>query len=341
MTFDHLHLLHLLWLLPVLAGVAWYGFAARRRALRAFASAELLGTLVPNVSPARQVTKVGLMLAAIGFLVIALVGPRWGVFWEEVQAKGLDLMICLDVSKSMLARDVLPSRLERAKQDIRDLVTALPGDRVGLIAFAGQASLKCPLTIDYGFFRLVLDDIDVSSVPRGGTNLGDTIRMAAQSFDDRIKNYKVILLISDGEDTENSYPIEAAGKALAEQGIRVFTIGIGDVTQGARIPLGDDYLRYSGEQVWTRMNPQTLQEIALAGGGAYVPAGTQNIELDRIYAERIAPLEKRQFEARKVQRRYARYQLFAAAALALLLIESLTREVRAPRPGTSVAGVAS
>ncbi|MFO0972414.1 MAG: VWA domain-containing protein [Phycisphaerae bacterium] len=338
---DRIGNLHLLWVVLALIGVWVFGFARKAAALRTFASANLVGVLTPRVSRGRQIAKAGLSLAALVAIVIALMGPRWGVYWEDVQARGLDLMICLDVSRSMMARDVMPSRLERARQDIRDLVSTrtLSGDRVGLVAFAGMPVLKCPLTIDYGFYRLVLDDVGVNSAPRGGTNLGDAVRLAAESFDDTVKNYKAIIVISDGEDQE-SYPVDAARKVFTEKGVRVFTIGLGDANQGARIPVpgqrGEPYLEHEGQQVWSKMNPETLQQMALAGGGAYVPAGTQNIELDRIYREKISTLEKRQIEAKKVQRYYARYQIFAAAALALLAIETLTREVRPMSRGAGV-----
>src|SRR5262249_24588900 len=188
--------------------------------------------------------------------------------------------------------------------------------------------------------RLVLDDISVNSVPEGGTNLGDAIRVAGDAFDDKIKNYKAIVVISDGEDQE-SYPIQAAEKAYREKGIRLFTIGLGDSGQGSRIPAtGGDYVMHEGKQVWSKMNPECLQQIALAGGGAYVPAGTQNIELDRIYTEKIAPLETREFEARKVQRYYPRYQIFAAAALVLMLIEAAMSELSRRRNGVE-AGAAT
>ncbi len=337
--FDNLQYLHLLWLVPVLAGVFAAGFALKDRALRAFASANLFGTLMPNVSRGRQWFKAGLVLAALALLIVSLVGPRWGTYWEDVHAKGLDLMICLDVSKSMLASDVKPNRLDRAKQDIRDLVSALPGDRVGLVAFAGKPSMKCPLTIDYGFFRLVLDDITTGAAPLGGTNIGDAIRVAADSFDDHVKNHKAIVVITDGEDQE-SYPVEAAEKVFRDKGIRVFTIGLGDAGHGSRIPAAEkgDFVMHEGQQVWSKMNPKALQDIALAGHGAYVPAGTQNIELDRIYNEKIAPLDKREFEAKKVQRQYARYQVFAAMALLLLLAETLMSELRGGKRAAPPAG---
>ncbi len=329
---DNLSLLHLLWAVAGLAGLAVYGFERRQRALRTFASANLLGALVPDACFRRHVARAALVLLALALVVGALIGPRWGVYWEDVQRKGVDLMICLDVSRSMSARDVPPSRLERAKQDIRDLLSVLPGDRVGLVVFAGLPVLKCPLTIDYGFYRMVLDDVEVNAASRGGTNLGDAIRVAASSFDDAIRNHKAIVLVSDGEDQE-SYPVEAAEKAWEEQGIRVFTIGLGDRSQGSRIPTPDGgYMMHDGQQVWSKMNPECLQQIALAGGGAYVPAGTASIDLDRIYQEKIATIEKREFEAKKVQRFRARFQYFVAAALALLMIETLMGEVR---PGVS------
>lgn len=328
---DNLQYLHLLWLVPALTALCLWGFAQKDRALRVFASANLVGTLIPHVSRGRQVIKAALAIVALVCVILAMVGPRWGFYWEDVQAKGRDLMICLDVSRSMLAQDVKPDRLERAKQDIRDLIAALPGDRVGLIVFAGKPVLKCPLTIDYGFYRLVLDDVSVTSAPLGGTNIGDAIRMAQESFDDHIKNYKDIILISDGEDQE-TYPIDAAEKAYRDHGIRIFTVGLGDATEGSRIPVNSSssgqFVEHEGRQVWSKMNPQCLQQVALAAGGAYVPAGTQSIELDRIYREKIATAEKREYEARKIQRFYSRYQIFAGLALLLLVVETLTSERR-------------
>jgi Ca-activated chloride channel family protein len=352
---DYPGYLHLLWVVIALGGLAWYGFAMKDRALRVFASANVLGSLVGGVSRWRQAAKAALLLGALACVAAALAGPRWGAYWEELPRRGIDLMICLDVSRSMLARDVPPNRLERAKQDIRDVVSSLRGDRVGLIAFAGAASLKCPLTIDYGFFRMALDDLTVGSVARGGTNLGDAVRLAAESLDDGGGTVpraarpagKAILLISDGEDTAESFPVEAASRVFREQGIRVYTVGLGDASQGARVPLekgegreerGEPtgYLEYEGEQVWSRMNPETLRAMALAGGGAYVPAGTQAIELDRIYSEKIAMLEQREYETRKVERQRARFQIFAGLALVMMFIEMFTREVRVQRGPRSV-----
>ena len=165
LSFDHPKLLLLLWLLPVLGGVYLWGFAKKRQALQRFATANLLGTLVPAVSVGRQRIKAILVIAATGFLILALTGPRWGTHWEEVERRGVDTIFVLDVSNSMLAEDVAPNRLERAKLDIRDMLTVLAGDRAGLVTFAGKAVLACPLTINYGAFRLALEDVDTRSSP--------------------------------------------------------------------------------------------------------------------------------------------------------------------------------
>jgi len=329
------HMGRLWWVLAAVAaaaGLYLYGFWRKRRALRAFASDNVLVRLMPHVSGSRQAAKAWLTIAALVCIGSALLGPRWGTYWQQVQQKGIDIMVVLDVSRSMLAEDVAPNRLERAKLDLEDLLTILEGDRIGLITFAGVPVLKCPLTPDYGFFRLILDDVDITASPKGGTLIGDAIRLAARSFDDKIKKHKVILLITDGED-HDSYPLEAAKDAYEQHGIRIYTVGLGDATQGTRIPVRKVggktlYLTYEGQEVFSKMNPTVLQEIAVLTRGAYVPAGTRSIDLDEIYKQHIAKLEQREFTERKVERRRARFQWFVAAGLVLLLAETCLPERR-------------
>jgi Ca-activated chloride channel family protein len=337
--FDSLACLHLLWVVLALAGVVVYGFVQKQRALRRFASTDLFARLMPAVSRGKQRFKAALLLGAAVLMVASLIGPRWGVFWEDVQREGVDILVLLDVSKSMLAQDVVPNRLERAKQDIRDMLSILGGDQVGLMAFAGTASLKCPLTMDYGFLRQVLDEVEPASVARGGTAIGDAIRKAVGepnpedtgAFDDKIKKHKAIILITDGEDHE-TYPVEAARVAFEKHGVRIYTVGIGDSDQGQRVPVDEQgqqvYLKHDGQEVWSKMDPRTLREIALVSGGAYVPASTHSIELDKIYREKIAKLEKRTLESRKLKRYRPQYQWFLFGALVLLLWESLISERR-------------
>ncbi len=330
--FDNLSYLHLLWVMPVLLGVVWYGYVRKQRLLRQFATGNLLGHLLPQVSFGRQWVRWALVLSAMVAIVLAAVGPRWGVVYEDVPRRGIDIIFVLDVSRSMLAEDVKPNRLDRAKQAISDVLDVLGGDRVGLVTFAGTPVLNCPLTINYSAFRMTLNEVGPLSSTRGGTLIGDAIRLAQASFVDKIKKYKAIVVITDGEDQE-SYPVEAAKKAYGEHGIRVYTIGLGDTNEGARIPTDKNgqrlYMQHDGQVVWSKMNPKALRDIAVAGGGTYVPAGTENFDLGEIYLHKIAPAEKREFEASRIERYKVRFQWFAGAALLMLLLASMMSERKA------------
>ncbi len=331
--------IHLLWLVPLLAAVFMYGFWRKERALHLFATANLLEALVPWVSVARQYVKAGLVLLALAFAALALIGPRWGVYYEEVHRKGVDIIIALDVSRSMLAEDIAPNRLERTKLAIGDLLEQLEGDRVGLVTFAGTAVKKSPLTINYGSFKMVLSEVDTSSSPRGGTMLGDAVRQAKECFLDRVKDHKVIILISDGEEHETDYPVEAARAAYQENGIILCTVGIGDVREGARIPLVENgqksFLKYDGQEVWSKMKPAVLQEMAVVGGGMYLNAETRDFDLGKVYDWIRDKLEVVEFEAKFTERYYARFQWFAGLALLLVVLETLMTDRKnktEPRP---------
>lgn len=324
--------LHALWVVAALFGVVAWGFNRKRRALARFATPNLLGYLMPNVSIARQWTKALLILAALSFTVFGMIDPRWGMYYEDIKRRGVDVIFCLDVSRSMLAEDVKPNRLERAKQYIRDMVEVMGGDRVGLIAFAGKPGVKCPLTVNYGAFRMVLDETDVRSAGRGGTLIGDAIRLAIDSFVDQVKGYKTIIVLTDGED-QDSYPVEAARKAFDERGIRTYAIGLGDASQGQRIPVEKDgqrvFLQHEGQEVWSKMNPQSLRDVAEAGHGAYIPAGTRQVDMGQLFTQRISTADQREFETAHVPQHHVQFQWFAGAALLLLLIESLMTDRRA------------
>jgi Ca-activated chloride channel family protein len=329
--FDQLESLHWLWVVAALGALLIVGLRLRRRALARLATESVLGRILPGVRSGRPRVRVALLLVTLILLVAALIDPRWGLVFRPVQQRGNDVMIVLDVSRSMLAEDVRPNRLARAKQDILDLVDQLRGDRVGLVTFAGVPAVKCPLTVDYGALRLTLETVTVESAARGGSLLGDAIRLAADSFTDERPENKVIIVLSDGED-HGSYATEAAGRAFEQRGIPVHTVGIGDSEEGSRIPVEVNgqrtYLVYEGQQVWSRMNEALLRETALAGGGAFVPAGTASVDLGRIYIERLEPAGRREFERTQVRRREPRYQWFAALALVALLVESFLGDQR-------------
>lgn len=329
------HLDRIRWLLLVLgcAAVMIYGLAMKRRALRIFAAEHLLGALAPDVSRARPIIKRILVLGAMIALILALIGPRWGLYWTEVQQRQLDLVVCLDVSNSMLAEDAGMSRLARAKDDIKRLLDQLHGTMIGLVVFAGSSDLACPLTDDYDFYRLALDDVGPHSVTKGGTDIGAALAAAVKAFGDERRQQRAILLMTDGED-QGDAAVKQARKAF-EQGMIVYTIGIGDDQRGALIPIEKEgrrtYVMHDGQQVWSKADPIKLTEIAHAGGGEYRPSGqvsaTQRT-LEWIYAERLLPMEKRLMEQKQRQERYPRFHWPATVALLLLMIEALTGERR-------------
>jgi Ca-activated chloride channel family protein len=332
--FAHVNCFHLLWLVPVLGLVMVYGFAKKARAMRAFASAHLHGALLPAVSVVRQRVRAILVLAACVLLVLAATGPQWGKDIVEVKRRGVDLMVCLDVSRSMLAEDLRPNRLERAKLELGDMLRVMHGDRVGLVTFAGNAALSCPLTINYGAYRLALDDVTPRSASRGGSLIGDAVRLAADSFTDKTKDHKAILLITDGEDHE-SFPVEAAREAYRERGIRIFTVGLGDLSRGTRIPITVDgqqrYLQHNGEVVWSKMDRQVLEAMAVEGGGACFPISTTDPDFVACYEVIKDRVTARDLETSRKELYHAQFAWFAGPALLLLLIESWMGDRRRSR----------
>jgi Ca-activated chloride channel family protein len=328
--FQQLWALHLLWVVLGLAVVIVLSVALRRRRITRFAEQIAWARLVPTLSPGRRGVRIVLLVAAFVSLVAALVDPRWGVRFEEVQPRGADVMVVLDASRSMLAADATPNRLERAKQFAGDLAAVLAGDRIGLITFAGSTSVQCPLTNDYGAFRLALDEVTTDTEARGGSLLGDALRRAGESFVGQADDARVVVVLSDFED-HGSFPVDAAAQ-LGELGIRVSTIGIGDEERGALIPVirgGQQlFLEHEGQQVWSRMDRAAMEQIARAGDGVAVRAGVSQADIGRIYAEQIEPFERGAGETARLRRYTPRYQWFAGAALVLLFVESLVVDRR-------------
>lgn len=331
-TFDDLRWLNLLWAVVLVLLLGVYGTRQRRRALRLFATANLLPRLAPAGGWGRPAVRLLLVTVCLVCLTGAMIGPRWGQAEQLVVRRNIDVMVLLDVSRSMLARDIAPNRLERAKVSIRDdLLPALGGDRIGLIAFAGVATLACPLTDDYGFFRLVLDELNPGSVARGGTLIGDAIRKAGDCFPKSLDSHKVILLITDGEDHE-SYPIEAAQSIWKDHGVPIVAVALGDEREGARIPVetprGEKYLEHDGQTVWSKANFDDLRSIAAVSDlNAFIPVGTRHFDLGAIYKQRIVPLIKhKEMREKKQVLRPSQYHLFATAALAALLVDSFLRD---------------
>jgi len=325
-----------LWLLFLVPAVlvpayAWC-FWRKARTLRVLASHEMLARINNSVSLRKQVLKA--MLLVLGFIsiVVALTEPQWNPQPQQIRRKGRDVVILLDTSRSMLAEDLKPSRLERSKLAILDLLEVLAGDRIAIITFAGNATVKCPLTQDYAFVRMALADISTESTSRGGTMIGDAIRKAADEvFDKQSREYKDLILITDGED-HDSFPVQAAEKA-AKEGVRIIAIGLGDDATGSRIPItGPDgqttFLKHQGQEVWSKLDSDTLREVAYATeGGKYlsVAPGT-TMDLGRIYQDLIASAEGRELESMTMMKYDEKFQIFVGLAIVLLMSEVLVSE---------------
>ncbi len=326
MVWQHPELLLALWALPLVAGLLWLAERRRQRAAERFVASRMAARLMPGASGVRPWLKGSLVILGLAALIVATARPRFGVYYETVVQRGVDCFILLDVSRSMLAEDVAPNRLERARSDIRDLLPRLRGDRVGLIAFAGQPIVQVPLTTDQAYFREVLDRTDPTSAPLGGSLMGDAIRKALSSMKERRDRDQLIILITDGEDQE-SEPLEAA-KVAQSRGVQIFTIGLGSSAEGARIPIrGDDgrvrYLKHDGQEVWSRMDEKLLQEIALETRGTYVPARTTLYDLGKIYDEYFVDLARGESRSEQRKRYREQFQLFVCVGILLLLAEML------------------
>jgi Ca-activated chloride channel family protein len=333
MHLGNVNMLLLLWLLPAVILLFVYAAWRRGRATRLFIDTGLLDKISMSVNPAGRRAKSALLVVALAFLIFSLARPAWNPKPKTVQRRGRDIVFVLDVSRSMIAEDLVPNRLGKAKFAIMDMIDRLEGDRVALVVFAGTAVLKCPLTLDYGFFKLMLDDVGTASVSRGGTMIGDAVRKALdEAFDDQEKKYKDMILITDGED-HDSFPIEAAEEA-GRRGVRIIAIGLGDEDQGKRIPVTDEngrktFLTYKGQEVWSRLDAETLRKMAnKTPGGRYLNVATGTIDLGEVYAKLIAGEEKREIESQTINLYEEKFQIFLAIAVLLLAAEMLLSERR-------------
>lgn len=326
--FAEPHWIHLIWLVILFTGMLiWLGQRGVA-SLDRLISPLMQKRLIIRPSRLRRLCVIGLIGLSAFSLVLALMRPQWGFHFERLPRMGAQLMIAVDVSRSMLAEDVAPNRLERAKAEIRDLLAYLGRDHVGLIAFAGRAAVLCPLTPDFGFLRLVLESLGPHSVTRGGTNLEAPIRKALNGFKGESDLSRVILMITDGEDHE-SFALEAA-KAAAERGIHIITIGLG-AESGSRVYVTDPksgartlLLDKDGKPVVTRLGNELLRKIALETGGVYIPAATGALDLKSIYESHIAPLTRGRLEDRGRLVRQEGFQWAVLLALLFLIAAVVT-----------------
>jgi len=326
MNFENTYWLWIgLLVLSIFLILLWMDRSARHVAIRRFASDRLVGGLLRSYSSARRRTKTIMLVIALLLLFFSLARPQWGYDWRETRTRGVDVLFALDTSRSMLAQDIRPNRLIRAKLAIEDLVLRLEGDRIGLIAFAGEAFLQCPLTLDYNAFLQTLEAMDTDVIPLGGTDIGMAISEAQAAFP-KNDNYKILILLSDGEDLEERAISQA--KEAAEDGITIYTVGIGS-EEGTpiqiRTPQGTtDYIRdANGAVVHTRLDVETLQTIAEVTNGFYVPLGPTAEGLNVIYETVLSSIPREEIKAQLEQNPVERYQWFLSVAFILLLIEPL------------------
>ncbi len=317
----------MLWLLatlvPLLAGFFWWTWRKRQQLILQFISTRLLEQLRVGVSATRQKMRMGLIVAAVALAVIALARPEWGYIQEEARQRGLDIIVAIDTSNSMLAEDVPPNRLTRAKMAALDLVQRAKTDRLGVIAFAGTAFLECPLTLDDAAFSASVNSLDTQTISEGGTAIGEAIETAREAFKKESGNHHVLVLFTDGEDQDTG-AVDAAKRA-ADDGIIILTVGIGS-PDGEILKIRDaegrvDYIRdENGNPVKSRLNAELLQQVAQAGKGFYLPLqGTKTV--DTLYERGIAPLPKTEYAAKFFQRLHERFYWPLGLAMALLVVE--------------------
>ncbi len=337
MHFGSAQWMHALWLVPIVACLCVYAHDARRRLLMRFAEDSAMFALTPRRRPFIGIAKIVLLTAGIAGLVLSLMRPQWNEREIPLTRRGREIVFVIDVSRSMLARDLAPNRLERSKLWIRDLAASLQGDSVGLVAFAGVAVVKSPLTRDLGFFEMAVEELGPDAVPRGGTMIGDAIRKAvSQVFerspdDDADQNlFRDIILITDGED-QGSLPIEAA-KAAADAGIRILAIGIGSGTDGTLVPTNEneqDFVTFDGQQVRSKLDAATLVQVAQASpGGVFLNVGTGDLNLDDVYRDLIASADQADLETEASVRYDEMFWVFLAGSIACLMAESLLEDRR-------------
>lgn len=318
--FAHPDFLYLLFILPALIVFYIYAMAQKKRAIKKYGNPELLAELMPEVSRGRQRLKFWLLFGAVTMVIFVIAGPQFGSKLETVKRQGVEIMVCLDVSNSMLAEDVSPNRLEKAKQMLSKLTDGFSDDKMGLIVFAGDAFTQLPITSDYISAKMFLSSINPSMVSTQGTAIGAAINLALRSFTPSETSDKTIILITDGENHEDD-AVKAAAVA-AEKNIHVNIVGMGD-PKGSPIPIAgaNNYMKdKDGNVVITKLNEQMCQEIVAAGHGMYVRADNTNSAQKALQKE-IDKMNKSELDSKVYSEYNEQFQTLAWIALVLLIAE--------------------
>lgn len=321
--FAHTEILYLLLLIPLFTLLYIHVRRKKKKAIESFGQPEILAPLMPLMSSARPAYKFAVLMLATAFIIIGLAGPQFGSKLQKVKRKGVEIVIALDVSNSMMASDIKPNRLEKAKRAISRLVERMSDDKIGLIVFAGESYTQLPITTDYSSARLFLSGINTDIVPIQGTAIGSAINLAAKSFSPDSEASKAIVVITDGENHQDD-AVKAA-EAAKEKGIFVHTIGMG-LPQGAPVPVkgqpGVFRKDANGNVVVTKLDENMLKQIAAAGEGVYIRANNTNVGLNALFKE-IDKMDKTLLESKVYSDYDERFQYFILAGLILLLVEFL------------------
>ena len=318
--FEHPEYLYLLFVIPLLAAFYIYLMNSKKKAIKSFGNMSIIKQLMPDVSLKKQYLKYWLVSIGIVLFIFLIAGPQFGSKLETVKRQGVEVMVCLDVSKSMLSTDISPNRLEKSKQMLSRLVDNLKNDKIGLIIFAGDAYVQLPITSDYVSAKMFLSSIDPSMVPVQGTAIGSAIRLATRSFTPNEASDKTIILITDGENHEDD--AIGAVKAATEKGIKTNVLGVGLPT-GAPIPIGgnNNFLRdKDGNVVVTKLNEEMCKEIAAAGNGMYARTDNTNTAL-RALQQEIDKMNKSELESKVYSAYDEKYQILAWIILFILILE--------------------
>ncbi len=334
MNLAHPWMLHFLWLLPLTVLVFIFRGRRVRQSLEKFADPQLLTRLTGEGPGGMRAIRPILTISALGFMLIALAGPRWGSHYQEVIQKGVDIVLLVDVSPSMLVQDVKPDRLERARREISDFIGVVQGDRVGLVAFSGAAFIQCPLTLDYGALNLFLNALSPDLIPAPGTDLGEALKVGMSAFDPKAETDKVMILITDGEDNE-AKGVQAAREAAA-RGIKIFVFGIGDPS-GGPIPQQEGKGGFKkdtdGNMILSKLDEEQLREIASITGGRYVRAVSGDLDLDLLYFDGVkSSTHASTVKSGKIKVFEERFTLFVLAAFVILLFEGFLRNMGKKSP---------
>ena len=318
----------LLLVIPVIILLFAFLLVWKKQTQKKFADKELLRKLSPNRSTSKSIFKIVLLCIALSFLVVGLVNPQFGTKLETVKREGVDVVFAIDVSKSMLAEDIAPNRLEKSKQLVTQIINNLASDRVGIIAYAGSAFPQLPITTDYGAAKMFLQSMNTDMVSSQGTAIKEAIELATQYFDDEDQTNRVLFLISDGEDHQGD--IDEIAKKAAKEGIRIVTIGVG-TPKGGTIPIKrngiiQNYKKdNAGETVITKLDENTLQEIASEANGKYINGQNTNEVVEKV-TEILQNMDKKEFESQQVAQYESQFQWFLAAGLLFILLDILLLE---------------